>query len=1092
MSITFSSARGLIILKLVLTLTLLLVSCDSAQVQTSEATSPGTLTLTGEREEYPLGTHIEILEDPSGELTIEDVSSPEFDSKFTPSHVDVPNYGFTDSVYWVRFDLENQTQDTEEWLLEQGFANTHYIDLYTPVPDSGSFTVKQTGVLRPISTRDFFYPRIVFILKILPGSQQTTYMRFQSGASMTLSLSLLTRDAFQVKAQTEQSLHGLFYGILIGLLIYNLVLFFISIREASSLYYVTFLASFAFFIGSYDGYTQIYFFTGLANLAQYYIPLSFAAMMVSIVLFANDFLEIKTQVPRIYRASIVILGVWGLFVFLTPFTNYHILTLLMVPWAVLTIVVILIAGIFSLQRGFYAARFFLFAWSGLLVTLFLVMMVRFGFIPSKIFSENGFRLAAVWMAVCWSIALADRINILKAEMDAANRDLQKSENLLSQILEGLPVGVVLYGKDHKPQYVNRRTTEILNDSTRDVQVDVSAGRTLEDAIQYFSLKMAGSDKKYPLENFPIFKALKGEPASADDIEADQGDRRVPLEVWASPIKDDLGNVASAVLAFQDITSRKQAELAQDISETRFRVIAENILDGIAFMARDREVLYVSPSYLRLVGKTYNELVGQSGIGLVHSEDRGYTAQKFNQALQSPNEKVLAEYRIPHKNGSSIWVETTAINMLENPHVQAVVLVSHNITDRKQRETELAEYRKQLEALVEQRTAELSVANEQLQLRIDWLSSINLVNQAMARSADFKQIYEKIIETINKLFAIHGSFIAELDEDGKTLKIFVHRCRSEIQPDLIGTSMTQLGINPLDGNIAQGKFDSLSCEQLNDLNGPIGVHIQGTNVQRLALIPLLLREKTFGILGLEILDKDKALTDDEMSLLDIFSNDIAQLIEVSHLFNQSRELIMSEERRRLARDLHDSVTQTLFVASVLAESTPRIWDKDQALARANMDKLSGLIRGALAEMRSLLLELRSSQLQNQTLPQLLTTLAEAGRVRTRADIAMSASGDPKLPDNVIINCYYIAREALNNAINHADPTQIKISLDADPHSLELRVQDDGAGFDPHDIPEGHLGINIMLNRAARIGANLRIISDPGLGSEVILNWSGKVE
>jgi hypothetical protein len=147
MSKPSSSARNLIVFSLMLTLALLLVSCSTTQVQTSDSASLETLVLTDEREEYPLGTYMEILEDPSGELTIEQVTSREFDSRFTPSQVEVPVYGFTDNAYWVRLPLRSESQLSDQWLLEVGFANMQYVDLYTPSADGEGFTVLPEGSL---------------------------------------------------------------------------------------------------------------------------------------------------------------------------------------------------------------------------------------------------------------------------------------------------------------------------------------------------------------------------------------------------------------------------------------------------------------------------------------------------------------------------------------------------------------------------------------------------------------------------------------------------------------------------------------------------------------------------------------------------------------------------------------------------------------------------------------------------------------------------------------------------------------------------------------------------------------------------------
>jgi signal transduction histidine kinase len=153
----------------------------------------------------------------------------------------------------------------------------------------------------------------------------------------------------------------------------------------------------------------------------------------------------------------------------------------------------------------------------------------------------------------------------------------------------------------------------------------------------------------------------------------------------------------------------------------------------------------------------------------------------------------------------------------------------------------------------------------------------------------------------------------------------------------------------------------------------------------------------------------------------------------------------------------------------------------------MEKLSLLIRGALAEMRTMLIELRSGYLYNQTLDQLIRTLVEAARARSHAVISTSIMEIPLLPKDVTLAIYRIAQEALNNVLIHAAATEITISLLFAPERLEFCIQDDGSGFDPQAVPAGHLGIKIMTERAAEIGGNLQIHSEPGYGSELRLVW-----
>jgi len=252
------------------------------------------------------------------------------------------------------------------------------------------------------------------------------------------------------------------------------------------------------------------------------------------------------------------------------------------------------------------------------------------------------------------------------------------------------------------------------------------------------------------------------------------------------------------------------------------------------------------------------------------------------------------------------------------------------------------------------------------------------------------------------------------------------------------------------------------------------------------MPLL--EKGYILGALVIGCKQLDATQDQVNTIEAFANQMAIAIENNRLYQQIRAAAMVDERNRLARDLHDSVTQTLFTASVLAEATPRIWDKDPPIARKNLDKLSLLIRGALAEMRSMLIELRSGELHEQTLSQLIHTVVEAAQGRSRATFNASIMDIPELPIEVTSAFYRIGREAVNNVIVHARATQADISLVEKRGQVELRIQDNGRGFDIQAVQAGHLGIKIMVERAATIGADLSVQSEPGNGTEITATWS----
>lgn len=209
----------------------------------------------------------------------------------------------------------------------------------------------------------------------------------------------------------------------------------------------------------------------------------------------------------------------------------------------------------------------------------------------------------------------------------------------------------------------------------------------------------------------------------------------------------------------------------------------------------------------------------------------------------------------------------------------------------------------------------------------------------------------------------------------------------------------------------------------------------------------------------------------------------QLLESERL----RKIAVEEERNRLARDLHDSVSQTLFSAATIAEALPRVWQRQPEIAQEKLAELAQMTQGALAEMRSLLVELRPSGLAGQPLGTLLQQLTKAIQARAKIQITTTVLGDQVLSEQVKLIFYRITQEALNNIIKHAKATQVSVSLYSDTQQIVLRIRDNGCGFNLKDIPSGHFGIQIMKERAEGIGASFNLDSYPGEGTEIVVIW-----
>jgi PAS domain S-box-containing protein len=200
-----------------------------------------------------------------------------------------------------------------------------------------------------------------------------------------------------------------------------------------------------------------------------------------------------------------------------------------------------------------------------------------------------------------------------------------------------------------------------------------------------------------------------------------------------------------------------------------------------------------------------------------------------------------------------------------------------------------------------------------------------------------------------------------------------------------------------------------------------------------------------------------------------------------------QIAVEIERERLARELHDAVTQTLFSASVIAEAAPKIWETDQAMGRQYLEQLPILLRGVLAEMRSLLLELRPRAFKDITLGQLLEPLADTLRAYTHAEVILEIECNSDTPEGVTRNLHRIIQECLNNITKHAEASQINIFMCCDHQEVEIKISDNGLGFDPQTVQPGSMGIDIMRDRAQKIDADLLIESQPGSGTQIMIIW-----
>lgn len=375
------------------------------------------VSLTDSIGKYPLGRFLEILEDKDGDLTIRDVTSPELSNRFIKSKWETPNYGYTDSVFWVRFGLKND-RSGGDWLLEVDYPLTDRIELYIPSASEAGFTVKKAGDQYPFHEREFKHQNIIFPLPSDMSEESILYLRFESEGTMQMPLNIWSPLAFLEKDHKERLLFGLYYGIILALFLYNLFLFF-SLRDVNYLYYVLFIASYGFMQISLTGLAYEYLWPDMPWWSNKAIPLSIAFSVICVSKFSSSFLQARTHVPKINHLFNALMVSAGLVMIFSLVGDYTLATTFAAGLTMVFILVAMTAGIISWSKGYRLAKFFVIAWSIFMIGQFLYILQAFGVLPQNGVTVNGMYIGSAMELILLSLALADRINIIREEKEDA-------------------------------------------------------------------------------------------------------------------------------------------------------------------------------------------------------------------------------------------------------------------------------------------------------------------------------------------------------------------------------------------------------------------------------------------------------------------------------------------------------------------------------------------------------------------------------------------------------------------------------------------------------------------------------------------------
>jgi PAS domain S-box-containing protein len=559
-----------------------------------------------------------------------------------------------------------------------------------------------------------------------------------------------------------------------------------------------------------------------------------------------------------------------------------------------------------------------------------------------------------------------------------------------------------------------------------------------------------------------------------------------------PALDD-GRMTGVFGVVSDITQQREAEEARKKSERRYRQLLDALQEGIWVIDRDARTAFVNPRMAEMLGYAEEEMLGRHLFDFM--DERGIEIARQNLERRADGVREQHDFELLTKDGRRVYtvMETSPITDEQGNYGGAVAGVL-DITERRSVEQAAHEAR----AAAEKARNREAERRRETEWRREIAEGLQGVMAALNSNQPVHQVLAIIAEQARKSLADQTVAIYALRPADGT---FLLQTAQGLQAKTVGPEPSLPGHQALSEAVATRRpvqCPAVTPAPQNTAAPPEDEGVYAGESFDVLAVPILVKDEVYGGM-LFYGSESRTLSPEEIDLASAFCNQVALAVESARLREQAEQAAVNAERSRLARDLHDSVTQSLFSASLVAEVLATIWQKDPDEAIHSLEQLRRLTRGALAEMRAMLLELRPTALLESKLDDLLRQLAEAMAGRADVIVSPDAQPVPALPPDVQVTFYRIAQEALQNVAKHAEARHVALRLEASPPlepeqatgdwrgQVQLQVSDDGRGFDPASVQANRLGLHIMRERAESIGAELTVETGPGRGTQITLAW-----
>ncbi|AIG03124.1 putative two-component system sensor kinase [Pseudomonas fluorescens] len=384
----------------------------------------------------PLGRVMQVLEDPSGSVTLTDARSTAMASRYIRHDKDTLNAGYSRSAFWLKVDLHYLPKDPHAqraWLLELAYPPLDHLELYVPDGAGGYRLAGRTGDALPFASREIRQNNYLFDVDFKAGEQKTLYLRLQSEGSIQAPLTLWSSTAYLEEQPLRLYVLGLIYGVLLGMLVYNLFIY-LSVRDTSYLYYILYIASFGMYQLSVNGAAVEYFWPDNPWWANAATPFLIGASALFGSLFARSFLHTALYSRWLDRLLLVLVGTGGVVMLLSLMTSYALALRLATALALIFTATIFVAGIKAWCCGQRVARYFIIAWSAFLIGGVVNTMMVLGYLPNVFFTMYSSQIGSAVEVALLSLALADRINAMREQQAQILFDASQKLEVLNQQL----------------------------------------------------------------------------------------------------------------------------------------------------------------------------------------------------------------------------------------------------------------------------------------------------------------------------------------------------------------------------------------------------------------------------------------------------------------------------------------------------------------------------------------------------------------------------------------------------------------------------------------------------------------------------------